>query len=308
MSHIGSVSELVKIKSQSGTKIRYYCPFCVTAHNKTPDLSGCFVYDTAKLTGYCFRCHSQVIHDGLRDLDLLANKLKGDTLEEEYKKAQNQKLRLEGWTTPIIENTEALLYMKKRGFSFSTLDRFKIRACNEPSLGVVFANRIFDEGYTDFYQVRYKSFKYRHAMLGNLIKKACWLNYADTPRLVLVEGFSSGLAAYEHSCKWKQDYLNPVICCGNSLTEIQLRELKEYCDKFNQVKIYICLDGGFFEYALKIAKKIYERCNNVELLLTHLTGSSDPNDLEYWEFLQRLDSSYYYEPNRVQYIRKRAYV
>lgn len=307
MSHIGSVSELVKIKSKSGTKIRYYCPFCVTIHGKAQDNVGCFLYDLSTMTGYCFRCHSQVIHDGLRDLELIANQLQGEDIESEYEKANSQKLRLEGWTTPILENREALIYMKKRGFQYSTLERFGIRACNDPNLGVIFPNKLIEGKYTDFYQIRYVSYKYRHSMIGNLIKKLCWIDKAETPRLILVEGFSSGLSAYEHTCKWKNDYLNPVILCGNSITPIQLLELKEFCSKYEKVEIYVCLDGGFFEYSLKVAKNIYQKCDNVDIYVTPLPNSEDPNEMEDWKFLIQLDKSFYYEPNRLQYIRNRVY-
>lgn len=307
MSHIGQLSDLIEVKSKSGTKIRYNCPYCDVIHGKRPDTKGCFSYDIATLSGWCFKCHSQVIHDGLRDLKLIADDLQSETQESEWKEANEQKLRLTDWTSSILDNPKALMYMEKRGFSKETLTRFNIRACNEPSLGVIFPNKIINNEYTDFYQVRYVDFYNKHSMLKSLHKKCNWLHIADTPRLIIVEGFSSGLAAYQHSLKWKEEYLNPIIICGNSMTRIQLRELKEFCANYDKTEIYVCLDGGFYENGLKIAKNIYQKCSDVDIYMTYLHGDTDPNDLETWEFLSQIDKSYYYEPNRLQYIRSRVY-
>ena len=305
MTHFGQLSDLVDVKRESEHKTRYNCPYCDTVHGKTPDTRGCFVYDHNTQTGTCFRCQSRVVHEGLRDPNFILKEIEKSS-NDEIEEAKAQALNLQGWTTPVFSNGKVYEYMKKRGFKDETLHRFNIKACNSPSEGVVFCNNVTEEDLTNFYQIRFLDFHFKHSMLEGLHKQACWLDYADSPRLIIVEGFSSGLSAYEHTLEL-ENYYNPVVICGNSLTNVQLVQIKEFCRKHLSVKINICLDGGFFEHALKVADKLYKKCNNVDIEVTYLPGMLDPNEMDKKSFLTRVEDSYYYEPHRLQFIRNHAY-
>lgn len=307
---VGSFSDLGKPVRGSRSRGRYNCPYCDTVHGKSKDENACVTFDQRKQTGICFRCKTIIVNDGLADLDYILEQLKSDKKYDEREQAEKQKLKID-WTLPIMHNYEVWNYMHERKISNHAIERFNVRSCSFPLNGVVFVNKLIDNTYTDFFQIRVLTEEHsrRHAILRDLIKKACWLHLANTPNLIICEGFAGGLSAYQHTLEvfGKGNHLNPVVLLGTSITDIQLSELKTYCSKYEKVKIWVCLDGGFFEDTLKVAGRIFNSCYNSEIKVVPMPFDSDPNDLDCRHFLKTLRKSLSFEPSRIQDIRNKVY-
>jgi hypothetical protein len=295
---IGNRSDLGTPVSKIGTKERHNCPYCVL-NGKTPDDGHSLSYDIHKNFGICFRCATIITSDGVRDLEYIKSLLLGSELSD-LEKGNSQKLLI-SWTTPIAENPVAYQYMLNRYIEPKTLERFNIRATNEPFDGVVFINEFIEEKYTSYYQIRVINEDTKHAILRDQVKKLAWLCYADTPDIIIVEGFTSGLSAYQH-CGF-----NPVVLSGKSMTDYQLHELRSWCSKHSKPNIYVCLDGGFLEEALKVCNKIYKNCYNAVVKIVPLVYNADPNDLNQVDFNRCLGKALNFEPSLTRYIRNKVY-
>lgn len=296
---IGKFEDLNKIRSLSyNGRVRYFCPYCDTVHGKEPDAVGCVIWNNRSQTGYCFRCETFISHDGLPDLGYIKQKL---IYEEEQPESKLLKI---DWLSSIEDNKTALNYMHSRYISTRTLKRFNVKACSNPLDGVVFINKIIDNDYTDFMQARFiNSNEFKHAFLRDLNKKLCWLHLATTNNLIICEGFTDGLSVYQLS-----DYtLDPIILGGKTITDLQIQELKEFCNSFKTVNITVCLDGGFFEDTLKVAKKIYNSCYNTLLHVMPMPFNQDLNEISIKNYKECFNNRLLFEPSRVQYIRNQVY-
>ena len=295
---IGKFEDLKKVRSFSyNGKTRYYCPYCDTVHGKTPDTEGCLSFNQKTLSGYCFRCGTVVTHDGLKDLEYVQSQL----LQKEEE--TNKTLLKVDWLKPVFDNPEVLDYMHSRYITNYTLKRFNIRACDTPD-GVVFINKIIDDEYTDFMQARFVNDPdFKHAFLKDLQKKLCWLHLADTNNLIICEGFTDGLSAYQHS----KGSLNPIIVGGKTITDQQLGELKDFCKNYKEVNIVVCMDGGFFEDTLKVANRIYQSCYNTIVKVMPMPYNKDLNEITSADYKIQFEKCLQFEPSKVGYIRNKVY-
>lgn len=299
---IGKFEDLKKIKNISyNSKVRYYCPYCDTVHGKSKDTKGSVSFDNKKMSGYCFRCGTFITHDGLQDLEYIKSKILKNKQAEESKK-DNKLLKID-WLKPIFDNKEVVEYMYRRFIVPETLERFKIKACDSPD-GVVFINKVIEEEYTDFMQARFiNDNNFKHVFLVDLIKKLCWLHLAESNNLIICEGFTDGLSAYQHS----EGKLHPIILGGKTITDLQIEELREFCNKHKEVNITVCLDGGFFEDTLKVANKIYQNCYNTNVNVMPMPFKKDLNEISSNKFKDLYSKTLTFEPSRVQYIREKVY-
>lgn len=296
---IGKFEDLNKIRSKSyNGNSRYFCPYCDTINGKTPDEEGCVIWNHKKQSGYCFRCNTLITHDGLPDIEYIKSKL----IKEE-ENPEDQLLKID-WLQSIEENKEVLDYMHSRYISTSTLKKFNVKACSDPLDGVVFINKVIDNDYTDFMQARFiNSTEFKHAFLKDLNKKLCWLHLCDSNDLIVCEGFTDGLSAYQHS-----DYtLNPIILGGKTITNFQIDELKEFCNEYKNVNITVCMDGGFFEDTLKVANKIYQNCYNTIIHVMPMPFNKDLNEINSLEYKKYFNKRLLFEPSKIQYIRNQIY-
>lgn len=299
---IGKFEDLKEVKSISyNGKIRYFCPYCDSVHNKTKDKAGCLTFDKNKMSGYCFRCGTFVTHDGLQDLEFINSKLlKQHRINND---TNNNKILKIDWLIPIFDNKEVLDYMYRRFIETKTLERFNVKACSSPD-GVVFVNQIIENKYTDFMQVRFiNDNNFKHIFLEDVVKKLCWLHLAKTNNLIVCEGYTDGLSAYQHS----KGNLNPIILGGKTITDLQIEELKNFCSKYKEVNVIVCLDGGFFEETLKVANKIYQSCYNTKVQVMHMPFKLDLNEISSYKFEELYNKILTFEPSKVQYIREKVY-
>lgn len=301
---IGKFEDLKTIRSESyDGKSRYLCPYCDSIYGKEPDQSGCVIFDKRKLSGYCFRCETRITHDGLPDLEYLRERI----LKKEGSMEGESKLLEISWLKSIFDNPEVLEYMHSRFIYNSTLERFNIKSCNIPSPGVVFINKIINENYTDFMQVRLiQNPKFKHVFLRDLIKKLCWIDLVGNQDLIICEGFIDGLSAFQHSKELDQR-LNPLPLGGKTITNSQIQELNSFCSSFPEVNITVCMDGGFFEDTLKVASKIYQSCYNTNIKVMPMPFNRDLNEISTKEFLIQYNQCLQFEPSKIKYIRNKVY-
>jgi hypothetical protein len=299
---VGKLEDLRDIKSTSHDgKVRYFCPYCDSVHGRSPDKEGCLVFNQNTLSGYCFRCETLVTHDGLKSLDYIKSQI-----EKHSEKERGENLLKIDWLIPIENNPEALEYIQSRYITSGTLRRFNVMSFDDP-LAVVYINKILPEDCTDFLQGRFiKDKDFKHAFIKNTVKPLCWLHLAESPNLILCEGFTDGLSAYQHG-KYNGDTLHPVVLGGKTITEDQIQELREYCSNYSKVVINVCMDGGFFEDTLKIASKVYQTCYNAELNVIHMPYGKDLNEISSSTFKGLYEKKYSFEPCKLQYIRNEVY-
>lgn len=299
---IGKFEDLKEVKNVSyNGKIRYFCPYCDTIHGRAKDKSGCVVFDKRSMSGYCFRCNTFITHDGLQDLEYIKAKILKQKQIADSKK-ENKLLKID-WLTPIWENKEALEYMYRRFIVDETMERFNIKACSLPD-GVVFINKVIEDNYTDFMQARFiNDNNFKHVFLEDLVKKLCWLHLADDNNLIICEGFTDGLSAYQHS----EGRLHPIILGGKTITDLQIEQLREFCSKYKDVNIIVCMDGGFFEDTLKVANKIYQSCYNTKVKVMSMPFNKDLNEISSTKFKELYSKILDFEPSKVQYIREQVY-
>ena len=299
---IGKLEDLKNIKSQSyNGNTRYYCPYCDSVHGKTADITGCLTFSQKTLSGYCFRCHTIVTHDGLKDLDYIQQLL----LKKE-EDSSDQILKID-WLEDISKNLEVLEYMHSRFITDKTLSRFNVKACSDPIDGVVFINKIIDNDYTDFMQARFiNNNNFKHAFVKDQVKRLCWLYLADSPKIIICEGFTDALSAYQHSSNHGET-LNPVVLGGKSITDQQISELKTFCSKYKNVDIVVCMDGGFFEDTLKIAYKVYQSCYNSAVKVMPMPFNKDLNEINSDQYSIYYNKCLQFEPSKVRYIRNKVY-
>jgi hypothetical protein len=282
----------------------YKCPYCVELE-KTPDTEGKLYYNVVKQIGHCFRCGTIIVSDSLRTPELIRQQL--DTVPDE-EKYLFQKLALNDWTSPIKDNPECFEYMTQtRGIYPDVLDRFKILATRTPKLAVVFCNKIWWNGLstlTDFIAIRNLDDKVRHTHVRDQVKPLLWCNYVDTNRVILVEGTTSGLSAFQHL----DGLVSPLVLLGKSISSLQLSQLKAIVSSKKVERIYVACDGGFFENGIKIARAVYKGLDRQEVFVLKLPKDRDPNSIRKRRFKELWDNQNYpFEPLAVNVLRHTAY-
>lgn len=307
MRYIGNFSDLGAVQYRSGKHDVYLCPYCHIVSEKSQDTVGKFYYNYQKGVGDCKRCDSLIFFDGLRaeeyihqDLLRAQQELAGHNPEQaQYDK---QKVMI-NWATDIKDTPEVYNYLVgTRGIKPSVLSRFDVRACVRPRVGVVFKNRTIQDRMTDIYQVRNLNAAVRHTTLRNMIKPLIWGHLA-TGDLIVVEGFTSGLAAYQHTA----GELHPVVLMGKTISDLQLDHIAAVI-KRTKSKVFICSDGGYYESGITIARKIYQRSSSHNgVYLLRMPWGKDPNDVEADQFVQIVHEALLYEPLREGYIRSTVY-
>lgn len=306
--HIGKFSDLGEPKYRSSDKERYHCPYCVPMFHKSETNEATVSYNCHTKIGICFRCGTLIVNEGLTSLDYISENLNPKKSENNLVKIASQRVKI-NWTHSVLENKKAWKYLHDRNITNESMKRFNVRACNDPFLGIVYVNKIIDNEYTDFMQVRVINASQkgnRHLFLKGQGKVCNWLCHATTSDLVLVEGYTSGLSAYQHN-RNSDIELNPIVLGGKTITDYQLSELQEFCSMHDSPTLWVCLDGGCVEEALKLSKKIYNKCYNLKIFIMNLPYKQDPNEVTRKVFLKTFDESLEYSPNSVNYIRDRIY-
>jgi hypothetical protein len=245
-----------------------------------------------------------VISDALRTPELIRQQLETPSDEQRY---PYQRLSLGDWTSPIRENLECLDYMvEKRGIFPETLDRFNILATRTPRLGVIFCNKIWSDGssrITDFLSIRNINSSLRHTNIRDQVKPLMWTNHVDTNHVILVEGTISGLSAYQHL----DGIVCPLILLGKTINPFQLSQLKEIVSSKKVDKIYVCVDGGFFENGIKIARLVYKSLDRQDVSLLRLPWKQDPNSITRRQFKEVWENAYPFEPLATNLLRQNVY-
>lgn len=299
-------SRLKILVGKSDSESIYICPFC-EEEGKSPDKTGKMYFSERKQVGHCFRCGTIVVDKSeiksktilLRRLEEMTSTI--DPTVQLIKDYNIQNFDLEGWSFNIRRHPKLLNYMLDRGISVETLEKFKVRACLSPRPGIVFINKLKDNRYTDFFQIRNLVGKMRHTSMKNTIKPVCWMDEIHSSDVVLVEGFTSGLSVFEFN-----NSLSPIVTTGKSLSDIQLNQLnKKFKEK--HFKLTICYDGGFFEDSLKVAKNIHSKCLGMQIFLMNLPKDKDPNDVSKKVFIKRFNEKVKYNPLNLTIIRNIVY-
>ena len=300
-------SQLVDLVGKSGNEEIYKCPFCIEVRGKEDD-EGKLYFNTLKEIGHCFKCGSVVVDKKhVKSADVLQRKyedyLKNNLspIGETLKKYNKQKFDLNHWTVSIEQNSKVREYMESRGISLNTLEKFNVRACESPKLGVVFINKLQTSRYTDFFQIRNLVGDIRHMSMKDTVKPVCWLENISSKDVVLVEGFTSGLSVYEHN-----NSLSPIVTTGKSLSDIQVSQITEKYKKVN-FNLTICYDGGFFEDALKAAKALHKSIVGINIYLVNLPRDKDPNDISKDTFMECFNARIKYNPLSLTTIRNIVY-
>lgn len=305
---IGKKEDLKDKKSESSNgRIRYFCPYCDSIHGKSQDREGCLLWNEHTLSGWCFRCETIVTHDGLKDANYVMKKLKGTSSFEAEQKASNDKV-FAGWLLSYRESMEAYIYLtQERLILPQVLDRFDVLCCEDPFNAIAIPNKNLGNGYTDYLYVRgYDNTGIKHNFVKDITKKACWLDKIESNNIVLCEGFFDGLAIYQH-LMLNDIKADPVPISGKSITQYQAISLKRKLSSINNPEITICMDGGFFEDTLKIAKTVYNYCFNAKVSVMTLPYNKDPNEVDKDTFLRYYAKRMEFEPSKVKYIRNKVY-
>jgi hypothetical protein len=302
--HFGEFLDLRTLVRKSGYEEVYLCPYCVEL-TKTADTTGHFYYNTVKQIGHCFRCETVIISDALRTPELIRQQLETPKDEERY---PYQRLSLGDWTSPIRDNQECLDYMvNDRRIFPEVLDRFNILATRTPRLGVVFCNKIWTDGLsrvTDFLSIRNVNSTIRHTNIHDQVKPLMWTNYVDTNRVMLIEGTISGLSVYQHL----DGTVCPLVLLGKTISPFQLSQLKEIVSSKKVDKIYVCVDGGFFENGIKIARSVYKSLDYQDVFLIRLHWKQDPNSVSRKKFKDAFENEIFpFQPLAVNLLRRNVY-
>jgi hypothetical protein len=284
----GEISDLTEQVGRSQHEIIYRCCYCAELTGN-PDTKGKFYFNEVYQVGTCFRCGTVILDDSLRSFELIEQQLNRIPEEDSYR---NQLFNLDKWTFPITEiGSFYLKYMtENRNMQRSVLDRFNIRACESPKKGIVFTNKITnmdDRTITDYIQIRKLKGFPKYLNISDEIKPLSWIDYIQSDVLALVEGFISGLSAYQHT----DGNLSPGVLGGKSISRFQINQLKDLCTVKSIRTIYVITDGGFFENALGIARVIERELYNQEIIVTKLPGRCDPNEMNKSEFQKSLEES-----------------
>jgi hypothetical protein len=275
---IGEFSDLVTIVGSYKHEDIYFCPFCNELRGK-PDLEGKFYYNKLKQIGHCFRCEALVFDETLRSIDQIRALLDLKLPEDIY---LTQRLNFK-WTVPLRSHKRASEYLSDRGIDSEVSDHFNIRAISSPRDGVVFINKILHEDnveYTDFIQIRTLEGHIKYLNVGDQVKPLCWTEYVESQDVCLVEGFISGLSAYQHLI----GNVSPLVMLGKSLLPLQLTQLKELCISKKIKNVYIITDGGFFESGMKIARVLDKELYSQDIHVVRLYYNQDPNSMTREEF------------------------
>jgi hypothetical protein len=297
--------DLKSLVRRSGQEEIYRCPYCSELRGK-PDKEGKFYYNIIKQVGHCFSCEAVIVSDALRSPDLIRQQLETPSDEEKY---GYQKSSLDVWTSPIKDNQKCFEYMvSQRHISPDVLERFNILATDSPRHGVVFANKTWRNGgdttMTDFFVIRNLSDTMKHTVLRDQVKPLMWCNQVDSDVLMLVEGTTSGLSAYQHL----DGVVSPLILLGKSISELQLKQLRELCHFKKINSVYIATDGGSFEQGLKIAAVVHAALIKQEVFVCYLPWKTDPNTLTKQEFKNIFHTdSHHFQPLFINVIRNRVY-
>lgn len=306
--HFGEFLDLRHLVRKSYHEEIYQCPYCVDL-GKGPDKEGKFYYNVVKQVGHCFRCETLIVSDSLRTPELIRQQL--DTVPDE-EKYLFQKLALDNWTFPIKENPECLSYMTNdRGIYSDVLERFNILATTTPKLGAIFCNKIWKDALsvtvTDFILIRninVHANDQRHTVIRDQVKPLLWCNHVDTDRVILVEGTISGLSTYQHL----DGKVCPLVLLGKSISSLQLSQLRAIVASKRVEQIYIALDGGYFENAIKIARSVYKALDHQDVFILNLPNKQDPNSIARKQFKEIWENkSYPFQPLAPNITRNSAY-
>lgn len=300
--HIGKFEDLKTVVKKSRDECVYICPYCDIVSNKGPDTRGKFYFNIKKGKGHCFRCETLIYREGIRSIESIIEELNPNYTEKESYK--EQLLNISGWSTSIIENRDCLNYMINRGIQLETLHKFNVRSTNIPHLGVVFINKLIDGKYTDFYQIRNIDAWCKHATLRDLVKPCNWLDVQEKGSDVIIcEGFVDGLSCYEHL----DGKVFPTPLVGKSLTKMQLLQLVKHVRNNGVSTIYVCMDGGFFESTLSIARTLHKKVVRCTIKVVPMPWGKDPNEICKEDFLKCIEKSLIYSPENERYIRSIVY-
>jgi hypothetical protein len=305
--YFGEFSDLKELVKKSGNEFRYNCPYCAELIGE-PDRKGKFYYNEIIGAGHCFRCDCRIVNDGLRSLDLIRQQL--DQIPDQDRYAI-QAFNVTGWTWPVADEdgTPQLSYMlDTRRISKSTLDHFQILACDSPNKGIVFCNKLWHADgsfYTDFFQLRQIQALPKYVNLRDIVKPLSWLDYTRSKNMIMiVEGFISGIASYQHM----DGTIDPVILGGKTISKVQINQLKEACEEKDFSQVYVILDGGYLEEAIRVARKLERELLNQDIFIVKLPFKKDPNELTTAQFRSAFKNhTYHYTRLAESCIRNEAY-
>jgi hypothetical protein len=303
--NFGEFSDLKILIKSSGREQIFFCPYCEDVKG-SPDLEGKFYYNVVKQIGHCFRCETTVSDIGLRSIEQIKLQLDEVSSLEKYRE---QILNLNGWTSYISSGSpEALEYaVNQRNIYPEVLTKFEVRSCSTPRDAIIFTNRIWiQEGrlVSDFIQLRNINGPLRYSNLADQVKPLCWVNYINSSKVMLVEGFISGMSAYQHL----DGEVSPLVLLGKSISGLQLLQLKAACSEKKITQVYVVTDGGFFEDGIKIARILDKELYNQKIYVTKLYWKKDPNNMTRREFLNCFyDRTYEYSKLKESQMRNLAY-
>ena len=304
--YYGEISDLKELVKRSGNELIYKCVYCKELTGE-PDLKGKFYYNQMNAVGHCFKCDTRIISNGLRSVELIRQQL--NQVPDEYRYAI-QKYNMTGWTWLVtsIECPQLQYMTEKRFISKDTLNHFQVLACESPNEGIVFCNKLFVEDsqyFTDFFQLRQINAFPKYANLRDAVKPLGWTSYVENESIMIVEGFISGMSAYEHL----DGMVDPVVLEGKTINKVQISQMKQLCsDNHKIVRIYITLDGGYFEEGIKIARKLERELHGQEIFIVNLPFKKDPNELKKSQFQKVFnEKQYYYTRLSEALVREKAY-
>lgn len=273
-------------------EVRYYCPVCEQRRGK-PDKDGKLYFNTIKRVGMCFKCGVVLRSNRVMNKEELNEWLSYREEQEAIKEPAKLSLK---FTHPVLEDPEAYSYLLGRGLTGETITRFNIRACNSPVNGIVFNNGVDENECTDFLQIRnYEAVDKNHRFLNvrNILKPMVLLPFAGSD-MILCEGFMSAFSAYQYLQRMlPDDDICPLVCTGKSISNYQMSQLKEHCKKFDNPCFYVCLDGGFVQEALKVAKQLMKGVRDATIYIMRLPDDKDPNDISFEKFVDTWNNHTY---------------
>lgn len=304
--YFGELSDLVQFVKNAGTlgEQVWICPYCLELTGRS-DRSGHFYYNSIKQVGKCFKCETIITSDEIRSIEAIRQQLDSPSDEEAY---NNQVLNFDTWTTKIRACKDYLV--RRRGIWPQTIEKFELRETSyNQRAGVVFINKLFtrnNKTYTDFLQIRNigEDIKQKYSNLAGVIKPLCWTERVTRDTVMLVEGFISGMAAWQHV----DGEIDPLIMLGKSLNKIQLKQLKILCLTKDIKKVFVICDGGFLEDSIKIARVLGRELYSQEIMVTKLFYDKDPAELTRAKFKLCLkDRSWPYIAGSEARFRQQAY-
>lgn len=288
--HFGEFSDLTdKVRTYRHETV-YKCPYCEELKG-SPDRTGKFYFNSMFQIGHCFVCGTVITDESLRSMDLVRQQL--DEIPDRIR-YQDQRFNLNKWAFPCISTaSDPGTYMiETRGIFPEVLERFGVRLCFRPRSGVLFCNRVWQEDgveMTDFFQIRNLEGLPKYLNIQDEVKPLSWAHHVEGDTVMVVEGFISGLAAYQHV----NGSMDPVVLQGKTISGFQVEQFKDLCARHPVKRVVVIPDGGFFENGIKIARVLDAQLPEVSVYVTNLPFKTDPNEMKKAEFRHKIETCTY---------------